>query len=111
MTHCDQGNVLLVPFPFTDQQAIKRRPAVVISGKTYNQTHPDIILAPITSQVRPTPDIILLADWQSGLIKPSAVKPILTSFDASLIIRQLGQLSPRDMKEVRELFKRILDLS
>jgi mRNA interferase MazF len=111
MTHCDQGDVLLVPFPFTDQQATKRRPAVVVSGKIYNQTHPDIILAPITSQIRPDPDSVLLTDWeQAGLVKPSIVKPILSSFDAALVIRRLGKLSPRDLNAVRELFKRMLDL-
>ncbi len=112
MTSCDQGDILLVPFPFTDQQTTKRRPAVVVSGKTYNQTHPDIILAPVTSQIHRALDTVELMDWQqAGLIKPSVVKPILSSFEGDLIIRQLGQLSPRDLEAVRELFKRILDLS
>jgi len=38
------GDIVLVPFPFTDQTAAKRRPAVVISAEGYNARHPDVIL-------------------------------------------------------------------
>lgn len=51
-----QGDVLLVPFPFTDQSGQKQRPAVVVSGNAYNQVHPDLIMAPITSQIRGAAD-------------------------------------------------------
>jgi mRNA interferase MazF len=29
------GDVVLVPFPFTDQSGIKRRPAVIVSSAQY----------------------------------------------------------------------------
>ncbi|WP_348918254.1 type II toxin-antitoxin system PemK/MazF family toxin [Adonisia turfae] len=44
------GDVILVPFPFTNQAAIKRRPAVIVSSDPYNQHHIDVILMAITSQ-------------------------------------------------------------
>lgn len=47
----DFGDVVLVPFPFTNQTASKQRLAVVVSTKTYNSAKPDVILMPITSQV------------------------------------------------------------
>jgi mRNA interferase MazF len=49
------GNVVLVPFPFTDQTAFKKRPAVIVSNRAYNSTGPDVVLMPITSQVRAVP--------------------------------------------------------
>lgn len=46
------GDVILVPFPFTDQTTTKRRPAVVVSNQNYASERPDLILLAITSQVR-----------------------------------------------------------
>jgi mRNA interferase MazF len=107
-----QGDVLLVPFPFTNQSAVKQRPAVILSSEAYNNLHPDVILDPITSQIHGVPDEVSLNDWQSaGLLKMSAVKPILSSFDAVLVKRQLGALSNSDLQAVRTLFKRILDFT
>ncbi|MBC8262550.1 MAG: type II toxin-antitoxin system PemK/MazF family toxin [Anaerolineales bacterium] len=111
MTAYRQGDVLLVPYPFTDQSGSKQRPSVVVSGDAYNQTHPDVILAPITSQIMRTPDEVSLVDWQAaGLVKPSVVKPILSSFDIRLVRRKLGALSVSDRTRVRALFARVLDL-
>jgi mRNA interferase MazF len=112
MTSFKQGDVLLVPFPFTDQSGSKQRPALVVSGDAYNRTHPDVILASVTSQVKDTPDQVSLVDWQAaGLLKPSVVRPLLSSFDARLVRRKLGALSDSDRTRVRALFARILDLT
>ena len=45
----DFGDVVLVPFPFTDQSGTKRRPAVVISLAGYNISRRDIVIMAITS--------------------------------------------------------------
>lgn len=45
------GDVILVPFPFTDRSTTRRRPAVVISSG-YKSELPDLIVLAITSQVR-----------------------------------------------------------
>ena len=34
------GEVVLVPFPFTDQSASKKRPAVIVSSSDYQRTAP-----------------------------------------------------------------------
>jgi len=41
--------VVLVAFPFTNLQASKKRPAVVISSAHYQQQRPDVILMAITA--------------------------------------------------------------
>jgi PemK-like, MazF-like toxin of type II toxin-antitoxin system len=46
-----QGDVVLVPFPFTDLSATKQRPALVLSPERLNKLRPDLVLAAITSQV------------------------------------------------------------
>jgi mRNA interferase MazF len=46
------GEVILVPFPFTDQTASKKRPAVIVSNIAYSNVRPDVVLMAITSQLR-----------------------------------------------------------
>lgn len=48
MTAYSFGDIVLVPFAFTDQSAAKKRPAVVVSSDAYNQKRPDIIIMAIT---------------------------------------------------------------
>jgi len=48
MTRYNKGDVVLVPFPFSDQTTTKKRPAVIISSDTYNDTSQDIVIMAIT---------------------------------------------------------------
>jgi mRNA interferase MazF len=93
------GDVVLVPFPFTDQSAAKRRPAIVISASSYNRERPDVIIMAVTSQMRAAGAVtdIQIKEWkEAGLLKPSVVKPIITTIEQSLIMRRLGRLQARD---------------
>src|SRR5438132_13678263 len=51
-----QGDVVLVPFPFTDLSATKQRPALVLSPERLNKIRRDLVLAAITSQLSPPLD-------------------------------------------------------
>jgi mRNA interferase MazF len=111
MTRYSFGAVILVPFPFTDQSASKKRPAVVINSAHYATSKPDVILMAITSQLRSEAGAIdvQLADWQgAGLLKPSAIKPVIATIEQSLIDRQLGALGADDEAELRALIVRIV---
>ena len=82
MTPFEFGDIVLVPFPFTDQSQAKKRPAVVISSQAYNSERPDLIIMAVTSQIKPTSSIgeVIVQDWQgAGLFKPSAIKPVITT--------------------------------
>jgi len=111
MTPFEFSNIILVPFPFTDQSATKKRPAVVISSKPYNEQRPDLIIMAVTSQIKPAAIIgeVLIQDWQAaGLLKPSAIKPVITTIEKSLIIKTMGQLKENDQKALQESVKEIL---
>lgn len=98
------GDVILVPFPFTDQTTSKQRPAVVVSTTAYNNARPDIILMAITSQFRASAGVgeVWLSNWQAaGLLKPSAVKPVIATLEQRLIIRQLGSLNDENIQALR----------
>ena len=93
------GNVVLVPFPFTDQTAAKKRPAVVVSSEAYQRQRPDLIVMAIASQLRPTSTVGEVA----GLLKPSVIKPLLTTIEATLVLRKLGQLHAEDQMALRQM--------
>ena len=99
------GDVVLVPFPFTDQSGTKKRPAVIVSSNGYNTNRRDLIIMAITSQVR-TPlgfGEAIVTDWQSaGLIKLSVLKPVFATIEQSLVVRTLGALSVADTLIFRE---------
>lgn len=105
MTGCEFGDIVLVPFPFTDQSASKRRPAVVISSQAYHRARIDLIVMPITSQVRATTAFgeVLVHDWKAaGLIKPGVVKPVITTIEHSLVLRKLGRLNDATQAALRK---------
>lgn len=105
------GDVLLVPFPFTDQAGTKKRPAVIISSTAYNSAQRDLVIMAVTSQLKPSGTLgeALLAHWQAaGLIKPSAIKPVITTIEQALVIRRLGQLTTEDQQALRIALSKIL---
>jgi mRNA interferase MazF len=110
-TNFEFGDVLLVPFPFSNQTAGKQRPAVVVSSAAYNRERLDLVILAITSQIRPTLGLgeALITDWkQAGLIKASVLKPVLTTIEKGLVIKQLGRLAAADQEILRKVLGIIL---
>ena len=108
-----RGDVVLVPFPFSDLSAIKVRPAVVVSSALYQATEPDLILAAITSRIAVAtgPLDYVLRDWRgAGLRYPSAFKPVLAALEPGRVLYRVGALTPVDLTEVTRRARRALDL-
>jgi mRNA-degrading endonuclease toxin of MazEF toxin-antitoxin module len=105
------GDVVLVPFPFTDQTGTKKRPAVVVSSSEYQARRRDLVIMAITSQIRARLVFgeFTVTDWRkAGLIMPSAVKPVLTTIAKRLVLKKLGQLQLADVKALRTSLEQIL---
>jgi len=105
------GDVLLVPFPFTDQSASKQRPGVIVSSAAYHRARRDLVLMPITSQLRGSGAFgeVTVQDWQAAkLLKASAIKPVLATMEQALVIRVLGRLSARDAQALKEVLATLI---
>jgi len=105
------GDVVLVPFPFTDQSGSKKRPAAVISDRAANAALPDVIVMAITSQLRPDRRAheVWLQNWQSaGLLKPSAVKPVVLTVERTLVLKKIGALKDDDRDRLQKLIGMLL---
>ena len=111
MTGYEFGDVILVPFPFTDQSTSKRRPAVVVSSAAYHRERPDLIILAVTSQARPSASLgeATIAKWkEAGLLRPSVLKPVLTTVERGLALRKLGRLADQDRTALRKVLDEIL---
>jgi len=104
MATYDRFAVVRVPFPFTDSNATKNRPALVLSDpKGFNTSAGHSVMAMITSQANsPWPlDCTITNLAAAGLPAPSKVRFKLFTLDHRLVRGQLGKLSPADAKIVR----------
>lgn len=111
MTTYNFGDILLVPFPFTDQTSTKKRPTAVISSDNYNSQKPDLIIIAITSQFKSSINFgeMAIIDFSSaGLLKPSLIKPVITTIEKSLVIKKLGQLEDLDRQNLSQLIQSVL---
>lgn len=106
-------DVVVVPFPFTDQNTDKRRPALVLSDASkFNDETQNCVMAMITSAKNP--------DWpldskigsikKAGLPSPSMVRMKLFTLDSRLIVRKIGGLAAKDQKKVKENLKTLMSL-
>lgn len=99
------GDVVTVDFP--GAQGIKRRPAVVVSSKSYHDVRPDVILSLVTSNLGSATTAMdyVLQDWQAaGLRTASAFRCFLATMPATSIIA-IGHLSDRDWQGVQARLK------
>ncbi|MCX8085866.1 MAG: type II toxin-antitoxin system PemK/MazF family toxin [Rhodocyclaceae bacterium] len=100
----ERFTVVRVPFPFTDREASKHRPALVLSTAKFNASAGHAVMAMITSAAHaPWPLDCPIADLKAaGLSAPSIVRMKLFTLDLRLSRGELGRLSPEDAALVRD---------
>lgn len=113
--HYKPGDVILIPFPFTDFSTLKQRPALVISSSTFNESQSDIIVAAITSHIiAPLRNgEFLIPEHEkdkSGLLGKSIIKlGKIVTIDKRLVRKSLGNLSNKTTKTIVSEIHKILD--
>lgn len=110
-TRYSRGEIVLVSFPFADLSSSKRRPALVVSPDSFNQTMQDLVLAAITSQgVEDGPLTIEPGDCIDGILpRKSIVKPAkLFTMHTTLVLKKICTLGPEKVSgvltEIRQFF-------
>ncbi len=102
-------SVVAVPFPFTDKNYTKKRPALVISREEYQEDNHHCILAMITSakQSQWKTDVTIQDIERAGLPGLSVIRPKIFTLDERLVLRVLGKLSEKDKKAVKNTLSQI----
>lgn len=97
-----QFDVVVVPFPFTDRTATKKRPALVLSSELFNSGIRHSVMAMITTASHSAwPLDIAITDLKdAGLKVPSIIRMKLFTIDHALIQKHIGHLSFQDNRSV-----------
>ncbi len=95
-----KGDIVLIPFPFTDLTSKKRRPALVLlSGDL------DVVLAFITTKLfyEEKSSIVIESSDKTGLKKQSLIRiDKLITLDKELVIGKLGKITDSKLSEVNK---------
>ena len=106
----DPFDVVVVPFPYADRLAEKRRPALVISNRKL-AVHAVIWVAMITSaeNERWSSDVAITDLSRAGLPAPSVVRPAkIACIDPNRIDRRLGRLDRAAARNVSQKLRGFL---
>ena len=99
---CDPWDVVVVPFPFTDSPASKRRPALVLSSPEFNYGSGHSLMAQITKAKESSwPGDFTIQNVEAGLPEQCIVRMKLFTIDNRLIQKRIGRLSETDQEQVR----------
>lgn len=98
----EQKDLLLVPFPFSDQSGRKVRPVIVISNSEFNKYSDDVIVLGVTSNISKDKYTITLENRNLDEGKLSTkccikVENIL-KLDKELIIKKIGKINKETLK-------------
>ncbi len=102
-----KGEVVVLPFPFSDLTASKKRPALVMATLQGD----DVILCQITSEARvdaysillKVDDFVVGSLQQSSMIRPNRI----FTADKSIILYKVGTLNEQKVKEVEDVLVKI----
>jgi mRNA interferase MazF len=102
-----KGTIVLVPFPFTDLQGAKVRPALVVSDKPVGE---DVVLVFISakkakSKKQYAHDVPICATGINGLKQDSVIRCAkIATLEKNIILGELGIITQNDQTNVdREL--------
>jgi mRNA interferase MazF len=103
-----KGDIILIPFPFTDLTGSKLRPALVLVADNN-----DVTVSFITTQIRwkESTDVVITPSSGNGLKKDSLLRlSKLATIDANLVVGILGTVDTNTIQIINQNLIKILKL-
>jgi mRNA interferase MazF len=101
-----QREIVLVPFPYSDLSAIKKRPVLILSNNYFNEKHEDILVCVITSKAYEDEYSIPIRNenLEYGVLPESSIIKThkIFSIHKSKIIKKFSSIN-------QELFSTVID--
>ena len=107
-----QGDILLIPIPFTDLSSQRRRAVIVISNNAYNQKTKDIVVVAMTSNpVKVDYSFtITSSDLEQGkLNRPGKVRvDKIYTLSQSIVVKTFGRVNSKAFNQIREKLRDLI---
>ena len=101
-----QKEIVLLPYPFSDLEGTKVRPALVVSNNFFNKKSDDCIMVPLTTVIKDEPYSILInqEDLSSGkLLKPSRIRvDKIFTVEKDIVVMKIGIISDSTFTKIKE---------
>lgn len=108
-----QRDIVLLPFPFSNQKQTKVRPALVLSNNKYNKKSKDIIAVPLTSNLQISEYDLLITNKnleKGSLIVHSKIKTDkIFSVEKNLIKLMIGRINKKTFAKVKSNFLKTIN--
>ena len=107
-----QGDILIVPFPFSNLRGLQQRPVLVISNNEYNRDCEDIITCGITSNLKNVQCSILLDNpnlLEGRIPAKSRIKvDKLFTLEKSIIKKKIAKVNDECMTKIKKEFVNLI---
>jgi len=108
----EQGDIVLIPVPFTDLSSQKRRPVIVVSNNNYNRKTADVVVVAMTSNPTQTAYsfTITASDLTKGrLNRPGQVRvDKIYTLSQSIIVKTFGQVDEKTMARIVQTLQKLV---
>jgi len=108
----EQGEIVIVPFPFSDQTGKKLRPVIVISNNEFNKYSEDILVVGVTLNIFKDRYTVFLEnkDIEEGkLLAECCVKcENILKIDKEIVIKKIGKIKKETFDLVRNIILEII---
>lgn len=102
-----QGDIVLLPVPFTDLSSTRRRPVIVLSNDAYNRSTTDMIVVAMTSNLTQHSHSFILtsADLVLGTLNhPGRVRvDKIYTLSQSIVVKIFGKVSDATLNRIRQI--------
>jgi mRNA interferase MazF len=101
----EQGDLVLIPIPFTDLTSQKRRPVIVLSNDAYNRNTADMVVVAMTSNPAVVDYSFRIdsSDLEQGTLNhPGTVRvDKVYALSQSLVVRRFGKVKTDTLERIR----------
>jgi mRNA interferase MazF len=106
----EQGDIVLIPVPFSNLISIKKRPILVLSNNEHNKTNRDMIVIAITSNLEQRGVKISNDNLSDGFLPKTSIIKVdkIYTLDAGIAIKKIGKVNETVLANVFNEFVKLI---